>query len=108
MHRESGATDLSGAYARRYVSRRAQTAEESRWQGMTGNWFGVGPQMFARSWQTGSSEVEGGSLVVVGGRVELLVGQNRQVLRDGVTEQGSEDADVIAASVAHPDDCLWS
>src|ERR1700722_2919807 len=53
-----------------------------------------------RGWP-GGNEVESRRLVVVGGAVDGLVGQHRQVLRDGMSKERSEDADVVAASVAH-------
>src|ERR1700722_7357884 len=51
--------------------------------------------------RSGGNEVESRRLVVVGGAVDGLVGQHRQVLRDGMSKERSEDADVVAASVAH-------
>ena len=41
-------------------------------------------------------------------RCDLLVRQNRKVLRDGVTEDRTEDADVKAASIARANDGLVS
>ena len=46
-------------------------------------------------------------LLVGRGSVDLLVGQNRQVLGDGMAEDGTEDAGVEAASIAGANDGLF-
>ena len=105
---ERGCNQLVWPDARRHVSSRTKQRKNTVGRNY---WELVGSRpanRIARSWQTGSREVEGGSLVVVGGRVQLLVGQNRQVLRDRVSKQRSEHADVIAAPVTHADNRLWS
>ena len=49
---------------------------------------------------------QGEDALEVGGRVQCLARQHRQVLRHAVAEGRAEDADVVAAAVAHPDDGL--
>src|SRR5882724_8803098 len=52
-------------------------------------------------------EIERGSFIVVGRPVDVLVSEHRQVLRDGVSKQRSEDADVVTAAVTHAYHGLW-
>src|SRR5258708_36121925 len=63
--------------------------------GATNRWV-----ISTRSRQARAGEIVGCGLVVESQRVQGLVSQYRQVLRDGVAEQRSEDTDVKAPAVS--------